>query len=322
MRLEVGMRDARRAPAIARRDTTGRKRHGPRVRPHAPGQRNVDNVPRTHAQPPPVFVRKPAELPGLHVGHDAPALHEHHAVGHAPQPPEAVLRDQHGGTRTLQTCDRIAQAQHRVHIQGSRRFVEHVGRRAHRARRGHGHQLLLPSRKRPDVAVKQPLDGKHASRAVHAGTDVVAGKPRVLATERDLGRGVQVEELGARVLQHAAHRPRKPVQLPLFHGNARHKNRSRRLACIHCRNEAVNHARERCLPTARRPRDHHHFAGAHRKVDVVHRNVAHRAGIGRRVAEPRPFQLDDRAHQATTVPEYSRYAAKAAYLLYSGTVVA
>ena len=88
-----------------------------------------------------------------------------------------MLRNQHGGAGALQARDRIAQAQHGVHVKGGRRLVEHVGHRAHRACRGRGHQLLLPSRKRPDVAVQQPLDGKHAGGAVHARADLVAGKP-------------------------------------------------------------------------------------------------------------------------------------------------
>ena len=89
-----------------------------------------------------------------------------------------------------------------------------------------------------------------ARRRRDAAGDLVAGYAHVLAAEGDLGSGVEIEELAAGVLEHAAHRTRQVVHLPIRDSTAEYVHSAFRRAGIHGGYKPVHHAGKRRLAAA------------------------------------------------------------------------
>ena len=261
-------------------------------------RRHARQVPGAQAQPRALVLADPREGGGVRVAHDAPAPHHHHPVGDAREPPQPVLGHEHGLARGLEPRDRLGQLEHGAHVERRRGLVQHEDVGAHRAHRGDGHHLALAARERADVAVAQVLDAQQGEGAVHAPVHLGAREPEVLAAERHLRGGVQVEELAAGVLEHRAHAPAQRVHLPRPRVLAGDAHRPRELPVVGDGDQPVRQARERGLAAAGAAGEHHALPCGHAQGHVGEGGLAG-AGVGEARPVERKRRVGLRAHAIT-----------------------
>ena len=242
-------------------------------------------------------------------GHGA-LFHEHHTVGYSVQPPEPMLRDDHGLSLGLQRCHHLGQAHHGGGVQRGGGLIEHEHRRPHGQSRCQDDRLLLAARELLDAAVEQRAYAERRSRLLHALDDLCARQPQILAAEGDLGGHIQVHELAARVLEYRSHAHAQLVGGPCRHLGAAHEHAPRHLAGIHMGHQAVHQARERRLPATGGPGDHDALAGRHLQAHRAQRRFCRaRIGIGHTLKlHSRP----GRPRQSLVAPHESTFPATAA----------
>ena len=216
---------------------------------------------------------------------DAPVLHMHHPIGYPPQPPQPMLGDDHRAPQFFQTPNEAREGAHGNHIECGRGLVESEHLRAQRMHRRKGHHLALTSRKLPDVTVEQMGDAQVGRGAANAKVDLIVRQARVLAPEGDLGGGVQVEELAARILEHGAHVQREPLDAQVGCILPQHAHRTGKLTVVGLGRQPVHEAHERGLPATGTTRHRHALPSRDGQVHTLqHRleQVSFRIGIGER----------------------------------------
>ena len=216
---------------------------------------------------------------------DAPVLHMHHPIGYPPQPPQPVLGNDHRTPQLFQTPNEMRKGAHGRHIKCGRGLVKSEHLRTQRMHRRKGHHLALSSRKLPDVTVEQMGDVQVGRGATNAEVNLIVRQARVLAPEGDLGGGVQVEELAARILEHGAHAQREPLDAQVGRILPQHAYRTGKLPVVGLGRQPVHEAHERGLPAAGTTRHRHALPSRNRQVHTLqHRleQVSFRIGIGER----------------------------------------
>ena len=99
-------------------------------------------------------------------------------------------------------------------------------------------------------------DPEHPKRLVDTAADIVAPQSEVLASERNLGRGIKVEELAARILKHRADPTAQLVGGPVGKRRARYAHPALEHSAVSSGDKPVHQSRHRCFPAARRSRKH------------------------------------------------------------------
>ena len=210
------------------------------------------------------------------------------AVGDAAQIVQAMLGQEHGLSLLLERAYQVAELLGGLVVEVGGGLVHDVEGRVDGLRGGDGHALAHAVRQQAHLLLEQGGDVQLACRPVHALDDQLVIEPVVLAPERDLARHLVREELAAGVLEHVARRepafPRRDV-VDLAPEQA---HRPGQLAFVEGRHQAVDHAGQRALASARGPGEHHHLAGLDGQVHVLE------LGSGAFVGEGQVREFDGR----------------------------
>ena len=167
------------------------------------------------------------------------------------------------------------------HVQVGGGLVQQIDRRVHRIDRSKGDLLLFAAGQGKDAAAQQILDAQRLRRLRHAVGHLRLGYGLVLQAEGDLAVGVHVEELGAGVLEHAAHPLRDAVQGQAGHVLAVQQHPARQLTGEKLGDQAVDQPGQGGLAAAAAAAQQHALAVRDGQRHVPQAAVG-AVGIGKR----------------------------------------
>ena len=163
-----------------------------------------------------------------------------------------------------------------------------------RPRAGVRDALLLAARQRKDAAVGQLLQPQLADGIVRALAYALLGPRHALQRKRHLARGIHVEELRARVLEHRAHACGHLPAFEVGHVAPVHQHASLERPREERGRQPVRQPRHRGLAAAGRAAHEHAPARLHAQVDAAHPLGRARAFRRRAVREAHIVKLDHR----------------------------
>ena len=198
-----------------------------------------------------------------------------------------MLGDDHGRPARLGFRDEGGELLHGGRIQIARRLVEDVDARPAGPCAREGHRLHLAPGKLEDAPAHQPLYAELAHDVAHPPVHLLPRNAEVLHAKRDLAGRVEVEELGAGVLENAARQRRELPILQVVDIPARYEDLSRPAALVEPTRQPVDDPGRGGLSAARFPAKNDAFARRDGKAHVVDRR-----GIEPRIGERDASELD------------------------------
>lgn len=146
---------------------------------------------------------------------------------------------------------------------------------------------ICPPREPEDASAHQALYAELVNDVAYSPVHLLPGNAEVLHAKRDLAGRVEVEELGARVLENAARQRRELPILQVVDIPARYENLSRPAALIEPTRQPVDNPGRGGLSAARFPAKNDAFARCDGKAHVIDRR-----GIEPRIGERDASELD------------------------------
>ena len=129
--------------------------------------------------------------------------------------------------------------------------------------------MFLAARKLEDIAVHERIELHVAARPLKPGAYLITGKRLVLTAEYQLAGGIDVEELALGVLEDAADKGRRVVELRRSGTDAIHIDGAFHLALIEIGSEPVDQAREGRLAATALTDEHSHSPVSDLQVDMA-----------------------------------------------------
>ena len=209
-----------------------------------------------------------------------------------------MLGDDHGRPARLGFRDEGGELLHGGRIQIARRLVEDVDARPAGPCAREGHRLHLAPGELEDAPAHQPLHAELARDIAHPPVHLLPGNAEVLHAERDLAGRVEVEELGAGILENAARQGRELPILQVVDVPACYKDLPRPAALVEPSRQPVDDPGRGGLPAAGLPTQDDAFA---RRDGEAH--VFDRRGVEPRIGERDVSELDGAfRHSSPPIP--------------------
>ena len=198
-----------------------------------------------------------------------------------------MLGDDHGRPARLGFRDEGGELLHGGRIQIARRLVEDVDARPAGPCAREGNRLHLAPGELEDAPAHQPLHVELAHDVAHPPVHLLPGNAEVLHPERDLAGRVEVEELGAGILENASRQGRELPILQVADVPACYKDRPRPAAPVEPSRQPVDNPGRSGFPAARLPAENDAFT--RRDVEAY---VIDRRGVEPRIREGDFSELD------------------------------
>ena len=232
-----------------------------------------------------------------------------------------MLGDDHGRPARLGFRDEGGELLHGGRIQIARRLVEDVDARPAGPCARERHRLHLAPGELEDAPAHEPFHAELAHDATHPSVHLLPGNAEVLHAERDFAGCVEVEELGAGVLENAACQGRELPILQVVDVPACYKDLPRPAALVEPSRQPVDDPGRGGLPAAGLPAENDAFARRDGEARVVDRrsvesriregDVSELDGVFRHSSPPIPWLAfaTTRSRQQTTRIERGRKSA-------------